>query len=168
MQINLERKDSSITLISFDELSSPTEKGIEGKEEYWFSYEDKERYEEKEREKSEMELTYCNSLSSLSLSLSDDSNNFKRDGNSIIKEGKYKWESCLIGEIMDEGVHRISFFVNSVYLIGVIDSSKRLPLYGRSITETHIGLLLMIYICIYINYHYLIYRCWNEQWFILI
>lgn len=131
---------------------------FEGGEKHWFLYEGEEEYERTERKKNDMQLDCCTALSSLHLTFSD-IDNVIRKGNVISRKGDRKWENCLIGEGMSEGVHRITFAVKDSCLFGLIDSSQTLPSNGRNILQEHIG-FFYIYIFLF-NLYCFVYRCWN-------
>lgn len=159
MKISLDEKDSSVSFISLEKLSSPTKKDIKGGEEFWFSEEAKEEFEKKEELKrnSPSEIYIVDTPISLSFS---DNDEIKREGNKIIREGENEWEHCLMGDALSEGVYKLSLRVYGSYLIGLFDSSQTLPSNGRNLTENHFGLL---YIYMNINYFFYYYlRYWNK------
>lgn len=141
-QICLKEKNSFVTfenLGALQELSQPTEENIEEGEKHWFLYEGEEEYERTERKKNNMQLNCCTALSSLHYTFSDVDNVIRKQ-NRISRKGDKKWENCLIGEGMNEGIHRITFVVKGACLFGLIDSSQALPSNGKNILQDHIGL----------------------------
>lgn len=118
----------------------PTEKEIKNQKECWFSFEAKEEYEIEEREKNALHQQIHTSLTNLPLSFSN-KNNFIVENKEIHRKGENRWEICIFGHEMDEGIYRLNFCVYGNYFIGLVDSSKRLPSNGANITENHIGLL---------------------------
>lgn len=126
--------------MSFEKLSSPVEKMVETKEEYWFNgAKTEEEIERKEREKNNLQNSCVTSLSSMYVSFSDDKN-IKREDNKIISENNNGWQSCLIMYPMSCGIYRISLIGGGKYLIGLTHSSQRLNSDGGNIVENHIGL----------------------------
>lgn len=169
-KINLYERYSSVSFISFEELPSPSEKRINEKKMFWFSWEDGEKYERKERAQNRKELTCFKSLSYLSLSFSD--NDIKNENNKICRDGYVGWKICTVGSSLKEGIHRISFFAKGQCLIGLVDFSQELPTDTKSITKSHIGLLIIfiliiiflfqsigvgIYSCLFCNFLLFIY-----------
>lgn len=102
-------------------------------EECWFSCEDEEEYKSEERKLNDLQLD------SYSLPSFFEDDHVRIDNNIITPVGNNRWENCLIGKSVSEGVYKISLLVYGEFLLGMIDSSQRLSNNGKSITESHIG-----------------------------
>lgn len=133
------KKDSSVSFVSFEEVSEPL--GIKTSIVSHYSFGDYYNTikEIEEREESKMISFNTKDLSSLPVSFNDETK-MRIEGNKIVHCGSSACETCLIGPHLMNGVYRITFEIccktNS---FGIIDGSLQYMKSDLSISERHIG-----------------------------
>lgn len=83
--------------------------------------------------------SFVDDLSSLSCAFADDSSLMIKE-NRIIHNGRDRWETCLIGDVMSKGVYKIKIGKKNIKCsLGIVDGSFTNIRSGKSISELHAG-----------------------------